>query len=67
MSQIILAIRHAPLTERLFRWQAAVIVAFAGGSRTAALFNIGALMAFSIARSALSHVAITRRRAEHHA
>lgn len=67
MSQITFAIRHAPHSEWLFRWQATVIAAFAGGSLTAALLNLGALMALSVARSTLSQVAIARRWADHHA
>lgn len=67
MSQITFAIRHALHSEWLFRWQATVIAAFAGGSLTAALLNLGALMALSVARSTLSQVAIARRWADHHA
>jgi len=67
MSQITLAIRHAPQSERLFRWQAAVITAFAGGSLTAGLFNLGALLALWVARSSLTQVANARRWADHHA
>jgi len=67
MSQITFAIRHAPQSEWLFRWQAAVSAAFAGGSMTAGLFNLGALMALSVARSTLSQVTIARRWADHHA
>lgn len=64
MSQITLAIRHVTHSERLFRWQTAAV--FAGGSLTAGLFNLGALMALSVARSALVHGAHERRRTEHH-
>lgn len=67
MSQISYAIRHAPQSQWLFRWQATVIVAIAGGSLTVALFNLSALMALSVARFASAQVAVGRRWAEHHA
>jgi hypothetical protein len=67
MSQITLAFRRAPQSERLFRWQSAVISALSGGSLTAALLNLGALMTVSVARSVLSHAATARRWAEQHA
>jgi hypothetical protein len=67
MSQITLAIRRAPKSERLFRWQAAVVAAFAGGSLTARMFNIGALMALLIARFTLLQIANARRGGEYHA
>lgn len=66
MSKITLAIRRAPQSERLFRWQAAFISALAGGSLTAALLNLGGLMAISVARSVLSHAATARRSAKQH-
>jgi hypothetical protein len=67
MSQITLAIRHAPHSERFFRWQATVIAAFASGSLTAGLFNLSGLMALSIAQSVLSRAAVAHRWAVHHA
>jgi hypothetical protein len=57
MSQITLAIRHAPQSERLLHWQMTVNAAFAGGTLTAALLNLGALIAFSLTRSVLSRFA----------
>jgi hypothetical protein len=66
MSQITLAIRHAPQSERLLRWQVTVNGAFAGGSLTAALFQLGALIALSIVRSAVLQVVTPRREAECH-
>ena len=65
MPQMTLTLRHAPHSDWLLRWQATVIVAFAGGSLIAALCNISALMTLSIARSALSQVASARLWAEH--
>ncbi|MBA4046706.1 MAG: hypothetical protein C0471_20190 [Erythrobacter sp.] len=53
MSQITLALRQAPQSERFFRWQSTVIAAFAGASLTAALLNLGAVMAFALVRAAL--------------
>ena len=61
MSQLNFAVRHSRQTERLLRWQVTVNTAFAGGSLTAALLNLGALIAFSFARSALSRFATARR------
>ncbi len=66
MSQINFTIRAAPQSQWLLRWQARVIAAFAAGSLFTALFTIGALMAVSVARSALSHFAAARRWADHH-
>lgn len=66
MHQMTLPFRHAPHSDWLLRWQATVIVAFAGGSLIAALCNISALMTLSIARSALSQVAAARCWSEHH-
>lgn len=66
MSQITLAIQGAQHPEWLLRWQATVIVAFAGGSLIAALCNIAALMTFSIARSAIVRLTVARHRAENH-
>ena len=67
MSQITLAIRHAPHSEWLFRWQATVIAAFAGGSLTAALLNLGAVVALAVTRSTLAQVSAARGRADRHA
>lgn len=60
MSQINFAIRHSRQTERLLRLQVTVNTAFAGGSLIAALLNLGALIAISLARSAISHFATAR-------
>lgn len=60
MSQINFAIRHSGQTERLLRWQVTVNTAFAGGSLIAALLNLGALIAFWLARSAISRFAMAR-------
>lgn len=67
MSQITLAIRHAPQSERFFRWQATFIAAFAGGSLTAGLLNLSAAVALALTRSTLSQVSAARRWADHHA
>ncbi len=67
MSQITLAIRHVPHSEWLFRWQATVIAAFAGGSLTAALLNLGAAVALAMTRSTLSQVSAARGRTDRHA
>ena len=60
MSQINFAIRHSRQTERLLRLQVTVNTAFAGGSLIAALLNLGALIAISLARSAISRFATAR-------
>ena len=60
MSQISFAIRHSRQTERLLRLQVTVNTAFAGGSLIAALLNLGALIAISLARSAISRFATAR-------
>lgn len=60
MSQLNFAIRHSRQTERLLRWQVTVNTAFAGGSLIAALLNLGALIAFSLARSAISRFVTAR-------
>ena len=52
--------------EQLLRWQMTVNAAFAGGSVTAALINLGALIAVSMARSALSQLALARSPAGYH-
>lgn len=67
MSQITLAIRHARQSERLLRWQVTVNGALAGGSLIAALFQLGALVGLSLARSMAAHAAAARRAADHHA
>jgi hypothetical protein len=64
MSQITFAIRHAPHSEWLFRWQATVIAAFASGSLAAALLNLGAAVALAVTRSTFSQVSAARRRAD---
>lgn len=56
MSQIILTIRQAPRSEPMLRWQMAFNAAFAGGSLGAAVINLGAMIALSIARSVLSRL-----------
>lgn len=67
MSQITFAIRHAPHSEWLFRWQATIIATFAGGSLTAALLNLGAAVALAMTRSTFSHVSGASGRADRHA
>jgi hypothetical protein len=67
MSQINLALRRTQQSDRFFRWQATVIAAFAGGSLTAGLINLGALIALCVTRSALSRAGLARRWGEHHA
>lgn len=67
MSQITLAIRQASQSERFFRWQATIIAAFAGGSLTAGLLNLGAVVALALTRSVLSRGVGARRWADHHA
>lgn len=61
MSQIDFAIRPVLRSDWQLHWQLTVNTAFAGGSLTAALLNLGALIAFSLARSALSRFATARR------
>ena len=61
MSQISFVIRPVLRSDRQLHWQMTVNTAFAGGSLTAALLNLGALIAFSFARSALSRFATARR------
>lgn len=67
MSRITLAIRLASQAELLLRWQVHVNAAFAGGSLIAALLNLGALVALSLARSGLAQRATDRRKARCHA
>lgn len=57
--------RHTPLLERLYRWQVIINAAFAGGSLTAALLNLGALVAVAIARSGMSRFGRGRRWVEY--
>lgn len=66
MSQLTLAIRHTPQSERLFRLQVTVNAAFASGSLNAALLNLGALLAYSLARAALSRLAPAQNLEDHH-
>ena len=61
MSQITLVIRQVPQSEQFFRWQATAIAAFAGGSLTAALLNLGA------ARTPLGHANPALKRTNCHA
>jgi hypothetical protein len=56
---------QTPLLERLYRWQVIINAAFAGGSLTAALLNLGALVAVSMARSGMSHFGPGRHWAEY--
>jgi hypothetical protein len=65
MTQISLPIRPVPQFDRQFRWQLTVNTAFASGSLTAALLNLGSLIAISLARSVLSRFAAARRRPGH--
>jgi succinate dehydrogenase hydrophobic anchor subunit len=67
MSYITHAIRQAPYSEWLFRWQATAIAAFAGGSLTAALFHLGAAVGVAVTRSVLSRGAGIGGWAGHHA
>ena len=67
MTQITRALRKVPQSERFFHWQATVAAAFAGGSLTAALLNLGAAMALSFARAALGHTAAAGERSDCHA
>jgi hypothetical protein len=66
MFQVTQAIRIAPQSGRLYRWQVTVNAAFASGSVTAALLNLGALIAFSIAQSALLQIAAGRHAGASH-
>lgn len=61
MSQINFAIRPALRSDRQLHLQMTVSTAFASGSLTAALLNLAAFIAFSLARSALSRFATARR------
>jgi len=65
MPQISFPIRPVLQSDRQFRWQLTVNTAFASGSLTAALMNLGVLIALSLARSALSRFATARRRPGH--
>lgn len=67
MAQITLALRQLPQSERFFRWQATVLAAFAGGSLTAALLNLGAAIALATAKAALGRAKPLRERTGHHA
>lgn len=67
MSQITFAIRQATQSEMLFRWQATVIAAFAGGSLTAALLNLAAAVGFAVTKSALVHATPALKRVSHRA
>ncbi|WP_341710772.1 hypothetical protein [Erythrobacter sp.] len=49
MSKIIPTIRHVPQSELMFRWQMAFNAAFAGGSLSAVLISLSALIASSVA------------------
>jgi len=65
MSQISFAIRPAPQSDWQFRWQVTINTAFASGSLTSALLNLGVLIVLSLARSALSRLATARHRLGH--
>jgi hypothetical protein len=67
MSQITLAFRQVPQSERFFRWQATVLAAFAGGSLTAALLNLGAVMALATAKAAFGRANPVRKWTGYHA
>ena len=67
MAQITLALRQLPQSERFFRWQATVLAAFAGGSLTAALLNLGAAIALATVKAALGCANPLRERTGHHA
>lgn len=66
MSQISFALRPVIRSDRQLHWQVTVNTAFAGGSLTAALLNLGALIAFSLVRSAFSRFATARRGGTRH-
>ncbi len=65
MSHISLVIPPATQSDRQFRWQLAVNTAFASGSLTTALLNLGVLIVLSLARSAFSRLATARHRLGH--
>lgn len=65
MTQISFAIPPVTQSDRQFRWQLTVNTAFASGSLTAALLNLGVLIALSLARSALSRFVTAPRRPGH--
>jgi hypothetical protein len=65
MSQISFAIRPAPQSDWQFRWQVTINTAFASGSLTTAVLNLGVLIALSLARSAFSRLATARHRLGH--
>ncbi|WDA40998.1 hypothetical protein [Erythrobacter sp. BLCC-B19] len=67
MSQITLALRQLPQSERFFRWQATVLAAFSGGSLTAALLNLGAVVALATAKAAFGRANLVRKRTSYHA
>ena len=67
MSQITLVIPQVPQSEQFFRWQATAIAAFAGGSLTAALLNLGSALALAVARTALGHANPALKRTNCHA
>lgn len=67
MSQITLALRQVPKSERFFHWQATVVAAFAGGSLTAALLNLGAVILLAMGRAALGRASPVRKPAGDHA
>lgn len=67
MTRIALSLGHVRQSPRLFRWQATVISAFAGGSLTAALLNLGGVVAIALARSAQSRLMKAGGRADHEA
>jgi hypothetical protein len=67
MSRIALSIGHVRHSPLLFRWQATVISAFAGGSLTAAMLNLAGVVAIAFARSAQSRLTNVGSRSDHEA
>ena len=67
MTRIALSLGHVRQSPRLFRWQATVIAAFASGSLTAAMLNLGGVVAIALARSAQARLINAGIRANHEA
>jgi hypothetical protein len=65
MPQILHAARHARRSTRLFRWQALIASALASGSLTAAMLNLGGVMAVALIRSTRTRVTTIRGSADH--
>lgn len=67
MSQITFALRRVPRSEPFMRWQATIVVAFASGSLTSALANLGAALLLALARKVLAQAMPAPVRTAHHA